>query len=129
MVHEPLKKWIVRLQLNEKKSKESKTRLMGWYWKANLKEGRIICNKVVILGLRFLLIHWLSYGEGALFKTGRPRSRGWKNFDVNGPGRWGVLKNGQFMYAICASSLKFIKEITEPRTQPCRRPYWNFYLY
>ena len=27
------KKQIVRLQLNEKKSKESQTRLMSWYWK------------------------------------------------------------------------------------------------
>ena len=46
--------------------------------KADLKEGPD--NIIVILGLCFPLIDWLSCGEGGSFEIGRPRSRGWKNF-------------------------------------------------
>ena len=36
---------------------------------------------MVKLGLCFLLIDWLSFGEGeAFFEIGRPSSRGWNNF-------------------------------------------------
>ena len=42
-------------------------------------------NIIVILGLCFLFIDWLSFGEGGgSFEIGFPRSRGWKNFG----GRW-----------------------------------------
>ena len=47
--------------------------------KADLKErpGSII----VIQGLYFLLIGWLSVGKrGGSFQIGRPMSKGWKNF-------------------------------------------------
>ena len=46
--------------------------------KAEMKERPD--NIIVILGLCFLLIDWLSFGEGSSFDIGRPRSRGWKNF-------------------------------------------------
>ena len=53
---------------------------------------------MVILGLYFLLIDWLSFGEGeggrGAFEIGRPRSSGGRMLDVDGQGVGGVLKIG-----------------------------------
>ena len=44
-------------------------------------------NIIVILGLCFLFIDWLSFGKGGgSFEIGLPRLSGWKNFG----GRWTV---------------------------------------
>ena len=52
-----------------------------------------------ILGLCFLEIDWLSFGEGVgSFKIGRPRSRGWYNFGRGWTRGWGVLKVGQLSW-------------------------------
>ena len=51
---------------------------------------------IVILGLCFLLTDWLSFGKGVSFESGRPRSRGWKNFGRRWTGGGGVLKFGKF---------------------------------
>ena len=54
----------MRLQLNEKKSKESQTRLneLILKTKADLKEGPD--KTIVILALYFLSTDWLLFGEG-----------------------------------------------------------------
>ena len=44
---------------------------------------------IVILGLCFLLIDWLSFREGGSFEIGRPRSRGWKSFGRRWTRGWG----------------------------------------
>ena len=56
------RKQIVRLQLNKKKSKESQTRLMSWYWKSKPTWRKDL----------------VTYNSS--FEIGRPRSREWKNF-------------------------------------------------
>ena len=59
---------------------QSQTRLMSWYWKRNptWRKGLITYNSH--LGLSFLLIDWLSLGEGkGSFEIGRLTSREWKN--------------------------------------------------
>ena len=88
------KKQIVRLQLNEKKSKKSQTRLMSWYWKQKLTWSKdlITCNSHLWIMFFFFLINWLSFGEEVgSFEVGRPKSRGWTR------GR-GILKIGQFFW-------------------------------
>ena len=74
--------------------------------KTDLKD---LITEIVILGLGFLFIDWLSFGEeeGGLFEIGRRRSRWWKNI---GP-RWargmrGLENSTIFMHVICSSSLK-----------------------
>ena len=70
----------MRFLLNEKKSKEIQTILIKLVLKtkADLKEGPD--NIIVVFGLSFLLVDWLSFGEGSSFEFERPRSRSWKNF-------------------------------------------------
>ena len=52
-----------------------------------------------ILGLCFLFIDWLSFGEGgSSFETGRARSREWKNFGRRWTRGVGVLDIGQFSW-------------------------------
>ena len=89
----------VRLQLNEKKSKESQTRLMGWYWKRKptWRKDLITYNSHpwIMFSFNWLAIIWI----GALSEIGRPKSRAWKNFGrrrARGVG-WG-LKIGQFSW-------------------------------
>ena len=75
-------KQTLRLQLNEKKSKESKTRLMSWYWKRKptWTKGLISHNShpLIMFSFNWLVIIWR--GVGGSFEIGRARSRGWKNF-------------------------------------------------
>ena len=52
-----------------------------------------------ILGLWFLLIDLVSFGEGASFEIGYPRSTGWKNFGhrwTRGWGGWGSSRVDNF---------------------------------
>ena len=51
-------------QLNEKKSMESQTRLISWYWKQKTTWRKDLITYNSHLGLCFLLIDWLSFGEG-----------------------------------------------------------------
>ena len=63
--------------------------------KVDLKEG--LDN--VILGLCFLLIDWLSFGEGGFrLKLDVQRQVGERILDVYVQGRLGVLKIGQFSW-------------------------------
>ena len=100
------KKQIVRFQPNEKKSKEwvdteNASQPKGWTW----------WHITVILGLCFLLIDWLSFGEvgGGSFEILRPRSKGWKDFGCRRTralgGGGGLEDCSIFMDVICVSSL------------------------
>ena len=51
--------------------------------------------------IRFSL-NCLSFREGGSFDIGRPRSRGWKNFEHRWTDGWGILKIGQFSWALYA---------------------------
>ena len=94
----PRKKQIVRLQLNENKSKESQTTLMSWYWKQKptWRKDLIIYNTDP--WICFLLIDGYHLQRGSSFEIGRARSRGWKNFGRRWTRRWNFLKIGQFSW-------------------------------
>ena len=55
---------------------------------------------IVILGLCFPLIDWLSFGEkkGVRLKLDVQGQEGGRILDVDGQGRLGVLKIGQFSW-------------------------------
>ena len=82
--------------------------------KSDLKEGP---NNIIIFifGLCFLLVDWLSFGEGGSFEIGGPRLRGWKNVGlrwtrgVGGPENWTI-----FMDVMCVSSFIW---------------FWQFFLF
>ena len=104
---------IVKLQLNEKKSKESQTRLMCWYWKRRptWRKHLITCDSHS--WIMFSLTDWLYFiiwsgGEGrGLFQIGHPRSRVWKNYWRRWTRGMGDLENWTiFMDVIYVSSLK-----------------------
>ena len=60
---------------------------------------------IVILGLCFILIDWLSFGVGGVRLNVQGQGGG-RILDVDGQGGWGVLKTGKFSYGfICVSSL------------------------
>ena len=76
--------FLQKKSVNEKKLKESQTRLMSYCWKRKPS-----CRKDLITynshpWIMFSLIYRLSFGEGTgwgvSFKIGHPRSREWKNF-------------------------------------------------
>ena len=65
---------------------------------------------MVILGLYFILVDWLSFGErwwwGGSFKIGRPRSRGWNNIGRKWTRGMGGLESWTiFMDVICGPLL------------------------
>ena len=66
---------------------------------------------IVILGLCFFLIDWLSFGEGgSLIEIGRPRLKGWRNFGCRWTRGVGGLANWTiFLDAICVSSLALLR--------------------
>ena len=111
-----MKKQIVRLQLNEKKSKESQTRLMRWYWKRKRtwRMEQITCNRYnshpwIMFTFIWLIIIWSGRGGGCPFKIVRPRTRSWKNFGRRWTREVGDLANWTFfLYIICVSSLLWI---------------------
>ena len=96
----------MKLKLNEKKSKESQTRLneLPLKTKTDLKEGPD--NITVLVGLCFLLIDGFSFREGGSFEIGRSKLRGWKNFGRKWTRGVGGLENWTiFMDVVCVSSL------------------------
>ena len=82
-----------------KKSKESETRLMGWYWKRKpiWRKGLITYNSHpwIMFSFNWLVIIWRVVFHLKLDVQGQ---RGKKNLDVDGQGGWGVLKIGQFWW-------------------------------
>ena len=74
------KRQMVRLQLSEKKSKESQTRLISWYWKWKPTSRKHLITYNIHLWIMFsynwLVIIW----RGGSFVIECSRSRGWKNF-------------------------------------------------
>ena len=93
------RKQIVRLQLNEKKSEGSQTRLMSWYWKRKptwKKDLIYNSHPWIMLFFNWLVIIWK--GREDSLETGRPRSRGWKNFGRRWKRGVGILKIGQFSW-------------------------------
>ena len=63
------------------------------------------------------LLTLTSASEGGSFEIGRPRSRGWKNLDIDGQGRWRVLKIGQFSWtSYVYHPLKVLKFAKNPAT-------------
>ena len=102
------KKEIVRLQLDEKKSKESQTRLMSWYWKQKptWRKGVITNNSHpwIMFSFNWLAIVWR---EGVRLKLDVQGQGVGSILDVNGQGGVRSLKNWIiFMDVICVSSLK-----------------------
>ena len=54
---------------------------------------------IVILGLCFILIDWLSFGVGGVrLKLDVQGQEGGRILDVDGQGGWGVLKTGKFSW-------------------------------
>ena len=91
------KKQIVRLQLNEKKSKESQTKLMSWYWKRKLtwRKDLITYNirPWIMFSFNWLVVIWRG---GCRLKLDVQGQGGGRILDVDGHGGWVVLKIGQF---------------------------------
>ena len=97
---EPRKKQIVRFQPNEKKSKESRTTLMSWYWKRKetWRNNLITYNSHPWIIFSFNWLAIICIGGGG----------GWVKLDVHGQGckkildvnkqEGGVLKIGQFSW-------------------------------
>ena len=75
---------IVGLQLNEKKSTESQTRLMSWYWKGKSTWRKDLTtydsHPWIMFYFNWLVIIWRGGRGGGSLETGRPRSREWKKF-------------------------------------------------
>ena len=126
----------MRLQLNEKKSKENHTRLMSWYWKWKPNWN----HPWIMFSFNWLVMIWrggwwwrwgwwwwwwcvcvfvcvcvcvcVCVYIGCSFEIGRPRSRGWKSFGRRWTRGWEVLKIGQFSWTSYVyhpySSLQFI---------------------
>ena len=98
------KKQIVRYQLNEKKSKESQTRLMSWYWKRKLtwKKDLITYNSHpwIMYSFNWLVIIWRGEeGGGVLsFEIRHPRSTGWRNFGRKWTRGWESWKLDNFQF-------------------------------
>ena len=96
------KKQVVRLQLNEKKSKESQMRLMSWYWKRKLTWRKdLITYNVhpwIMFSFNWLVIIWRRRRGGSSLEIGRPRSRVSNNFWHRWTRGWGVLKIRQFSW-------------------------------
>ena len=91
------KKQIVRLQLNEKRSKENQKRLMSWYWKRKLTWRKELIRYNSHPWIMFSLLDSLSFGEdGFRLKLDVQDQGGRKILDVDGQGGWGVLKIGKF---------------------------------
>ena len=67
----PRKKQIVRFQLNEKKTKESQTRLISWYWKRKpaWRKDLITCNNHpwIIFSFNWSVIIWRERVRGGGF--------------------------------------------------------------
>ena len=103
-IHEykAMKKQIVKLQLNEKNSKESQTRLMSWYWKRKptWRKGLITFNSPLWIMFSF---NWLVIilEKGVRLKLDVQDQGMEKCLDVDGQGGWGVLKIGQFWWKSC----------------------------
>ena len=76
------------LQVNGKKSMESQTRLMSWYWKTDLKDKDLITynsHPWIIFPFNWLVIIW----------RGR---RVCLQFDVQPQGRWTIFHWSQYVY-------------------------------
>ena len=111
-LHKATKKQIVKLQLNEKKSKEKLDKIIELILKtkADLKEGpdkKII----VILGLWFLLNDWLSFREGFCLKLNLQGQGGGKIFEEDGQGWASYLYHpwkGEKVWKGCKSKVKIL---------------------
>ena len=104
----------MRLQLNEKKSKGSQTRLMGWYCNRNRLEGRTWLHIIVTLWLCFLLFDWLSFGEGVLVWNWTSKIKGCKNFGLRWTRGLRGLENWKISVDIvCVSSLSVSADFTK----------------
>ena len=100
------KNQIVRLQLNEKKSKESETRLISWCWKRKptWRKDPITYNSHpwIMFSFNWLAMIWRKAGgvkggrEVGSFETRRPRLRGWRILGVDGQRGWGSWKVDNF---------------------------------
>ena len=106
--HKATKKQIVRLQLNEKKSKESQIRLMSWHWKGKptWRKDLITYNShlSIMFSFNWLVIIWRG-GWGFVW-VWTSRSSGWKNFGRRSTRGVGSLENWTvFMDVIYASFL------------------------
>ena len=103
------KKQIVRFQLNEKKSKESQTRLISWYWKRKptWRKDLITYNShpSIMFFFNWLVIIWRER-EGGRLKLDVQGQEGGRIFGRRWTRGVGGLKNWTiFMDVICVSSL------------------------
>ena len=103
----------MRLQLNEKKSKKSQTRLMSWYWKPTWTKDLIRYNihPWIMFFFNWLVIIWRE--RAVRLKLYVQGQGGDRILDVDGQGG-GTLENWTiFMDVICVSSLTAIKLISD----------------
>ena len=61
------KKHIMKQQLNKKKSKESQTKLMSWYWKRKSSRRKDLIKYNSHPWIMFFLIDWLSFEKDGGF--------------------------------------------------------------
>ena len=97
--HNATKKQIVRLQLNEKKSKESQTRLISWYWKRKptWRKDLITYNShpwIMFFPFIWLVIFW-SEGRGFAWNW-TSMVKGLEEFWMRMDKGVGILKIRQF---------------------------------
>ena len=95
------KKQTVRLQLNEKKSKESQTRLKSWYWKRKptWRKDLITYNNHpwVMFSFNWLVIIWRrGEGVGIRLRLDVQGQGGGRILDVDGQGGGGSWKLDNF---------------------------------
>ena len=114
----PRKKQAVRLQLNEKKSKESQTRLMSWYWKRKptWRKDLITYNSHPwkLFSFNGLTIIWR---EGARLKLDVQGQGGGGILDVDGQRGWGGIENWTiFMDIIFVSSFNLRLNLSSPKS-------------